>query len=144
MRILLLLSLAAGCTGGGSDTDTDSAGIAGFCETLNDGDTWVTAPGGGNASSGQISLRLLTSESADPNDPLYIAFKDFSLENTQAGGVQTIGSTSGDGLVEQQVGAGTWAFRASYTRGSTTCLAEMELPVEGDTTTYGCPVMRCP
>jgi hypothetical protein len=145
MRIasLLLVALGAGCTGGGPSSD-DSAASTEFCSTLNDGGTYETADGGGNSTSGQLSLRVLTSESTDPRDALYVAFKDFTLENVDSGGVKTTGKTSGDGLVSELLGAGNWHFSAAYTRGATTCLAEIDVPVTANTTTSGCPVMVCP
>ncbi len=148
MRFALLsLALLSGCAGpagtGVTDAD-DSAGTDEFCSTLADGGTYETLAEGGNDTSGLINLRVLTSESADPKDPLYVAFKSYSLENVDSGGVKTVGQTSGDGLVEELLGAGNWHFSAAYTRGSTTCLAEIDLPVAANQTTLGCPVMMCP
>src|SRR5688500_5593439 len=107
MRFLsiLLPVLSLACNNGGTGQgDGDSAGSEGFCDSLNGGGTYEVLDGGGNASSGVVAIRLLTTESTDIHDPLYIAFKDFTLENVDAGGVQTIGKTSGDGLVSQLVG----------------------------------------
>lgn len=144
MRTLPLLALLAACTGAGTGTTDDSAGAGEFCSTLADGGATETVDGGGNASSGLIQIRVLTSESSDPKDPLYVAFKSYSLENVDSGGVKTIGQTSGDGLVEELLGAGTWRFSAAYTRGSLTCLAVVDVVAEPNTTTHGCAVMACP
>ncbi|MDP2308037.1 MAG: hypothetical protein Q8P18_18575 [Pseudomonadota bacterium] len=132
------------CTGVPSTDADDTAVTTGFCATLADGGLTETEAEGGNGTSGILSLRVLTDESEDPRDPLYVAFKAYTLENLESGGVKTLGKTTGDGLVEELLGAGSWTFSAAYTRGSLTCLAQMEALVEPNTTTYGCPVMDCP
>jgi hypothetical protein len=145
MRALLPLFLAlAACAGPNGTSDGDSAGTGEFCSTLGDGGVAFSEAVGGNETSGLLSLRVLTDQSADPKDPLYVAFKSYTLENIDSGGVKTLGKTTGDGLVSELLGAGNWAFSAAYTRGSLTCLAQMEVLVEANSTTYGCPVMTCP
>lgn len=147
LRLLpvLFALYAPACTGSDSSADAeDTSNTSELCVTLEDGGLTETAPEGGNATSGLISLRVLTSESLDPRDALYVAFKPYTLENLDSGGVKTLGKTSGDGLVSELLGAGTWGFSAAYTRGSLTCLAQIDVLVEPNTTTYGCPVMDCP
>jgi hypothetical protein len=142
MRLLPLVLLVA-CSGGPA-AGLDSADTE-FCSTLDDGGTYEVEEGvGGNATSGQVEVRLITDEADSVNDPLYVAFKDFSLQNMESGGVQTIGKTTGDGLVSELVGAGQWAFQASWARGSTLCMANLELPSQPNDTTHGCAVMSCP
>jgi hypothetical protein len=144
MRTALTLSaLLAGCTGP-SYTPDSTPTSEDFCSSLNDGSTYVTSDEGGNSTSGQLDIRVLTSESGDPRDPLYVAFKEYTLENVDSGGVKITGKTSGDGLVSELLGAGNWHFSAAYTRGALTCLAELDLPIAAMTTTNGCPVMVCP
>lgn len=137
-------ALLVGCDAGPALDTADSGGFAEFCSTLEDGGRYVVEDGGGNASSGLLHVRLLTNQSGEVADPLYVAFKSYTLENVDAGGVQTTGQTSGDGLVEEMLGAGTWEFEAAYPRGSATCTALIEVPVEPGRTTYACPVMTCP
>ena len=140
---LLLLPLAA-CTGAPTTNGDSASDQAEFCSSLNDGGQTQSLAEGGNDTSGVLKIRVLTDESEDPRDPLYVAFKEYTLENVDSGGVKTLGKTSGDGLVEELLGAGNWSFSAAYTRGSLTCLATIQMPVEPNTTTYGCPVMTCP
>lgn len=140
MLLLIALGACSGSTGTIDDTSSDDGE---FCSTLADGNTYQTLDAGGNATSGDLVIRVITGESTDPYDPLYVAFKDYSLESS-VGGVPTTGRTTGDGLVDLLLGAGDWHFTAAYTRGSTTCLAELDFPVAANTTTYGCPVMVCP
>lgn len=137
-----VLALLGACTG--ASATGDSAAEAGFCTTLADGGLTESAAEGGNGTSGLLSLRVLTDESEDPRDVLYVAFKEYTLENLDSGGVKTLGKTSGDGLVNELLGAGNWSFSAAYTRGSLTCLAQIDALVEPNSTTYGCPVMDCP
>lgn len=145
MRISLLpFAALAACSGAATGGVDDSAGTGEFCSSLADGGQYVTFPEGGNDTSGALVIRVLTDESTDPNDPLYVAFKSYSLQNVVSGGVKTTGQTTGDGLVDELLGAGTWAFIAVYTRGSLVCTAEIELPLEANSTTYGCPIMTCP
>ena len=141
MRVILLTLLAAACDG---DADTGDPVTKGFCLDLNDGNTSVMEDGGATGSSGVLNIRVITSESDDPRDPLWVAFKPFTLEPTETGGIQTTGETSGDGLVVKTVGAGLWSFEAAYTRGSSNCTATMEIEVEAERTTYACPVLSCP
>ena len=44
--------------------------------------------------SGQF-VRVITDESEDPRDPLYVAFKDYALENVATGGVATTTAAEG-------------------------------------------------
>ncbi|MDP2316665.1 MAG: hypothetical protein Q8P41_27470 [Pseudomonadota bacterium] len=141
---LLLVPLFLACTGPSTKNGDDSADNGEFCSTLNDGGVTVAVAEGGNDTSGKLSLRVLTDESTDARDPLYVAFKEYTLENVDSGGVKTFGKTSGDGLVDELLGAGNWAFSAAYTRGSLTCLAQIDALIEANTTTLGCPVMTCP
>jgi hypothetical protein len=144
MRLSLLLLPLAACSGSGTGITEDDSASGEFCSSLADGGTFEVRPEGGNATSGNLEIRVLTSESEDPMDPVYVAFKSYTLENIDSGGVKTIGQTSGDGLVDELLGAGNWRFSAAYTRGSLTCLAEIDLPIQANSTTWGCPVMQCP
>lgn len=141
MRLMLLLLLPA-CSG---TSEVDSAdAVADFCSSIDDRDQTVVEQLGGNASSGNLEIRLLTDAVTDPHDPMYTAFKSYTLENTQSQGVQTTGETTGDGLVHELLGAGPWLFRAAYTRGSRICTAELAVTITANTTTHGCAVLTCP
>ena len=140
---LCLLPLLA--CGGPESVDPDSGSQTDdFCLGLEDGGRVVTEDGGASGASGALVVRVITSETVDPRDPLYVAFKDYAMENIATGGVQTTGKTSGDGLVREVLGEGTWRFRAAYPRGSATCTAELEIAVEAGNTSHGCAVMTCP
>ncbi|MES2644820.1 MAG: hypothetical protein V4850_35360 [Myxococcota bacterium] len=142
--VAALAPCLSGCTGDGTTDADDTSGAPEFCATLNDGGLTESVAEGGNGTSGLLSLRVLTDESEDPRDALYVAFKEYTLENVDSGGVKTLGKTTGDGLVTELLGAGNWGFSAAYTRGSLTCIAQIVALVEPNTTTYGCPVMDCP
>jgi len=106
---------------------------------------WLEATSTAAAGSGTLDLRVITDQSDDPHDPYYVAYRNYTLEPALTGGVQTTGSTSGDGLVEKTLGAGVWKFEATWTRGSTTCLAASEeLLVNDGETTHACLVLTCP
>lgn len=144
MRTALLVpAFLAGCAGAATGGTDDTASTE-FCSTLADAGLTQTVDGGGNGSSGLLSVRVLTDESTDPKDPLYVAFKNYAFENLDGGGVKTVGQTSGDGLVNELLGAGNWRFSAVYSRGSLLCVAEIDLLAEANKTTSGCPVMSCP
>ena len=115
-----------------------------FCATLDEADLVETVEGGATGASGRVYVRLITDETDDPRDPLYVAFKDYALENVQTGGVATTGKTSGDGIVEEVLGAGTWSFRAAYPRGSRVCTAQIEFDVVAGQTSRACTVLSCP
>ncbi len=144
MRIALVLFGGLGCSGPTDSSLDDTADDGGFCSSIADGGATTTEPIGGNTTSGHLTLRMLTSESIDPYDPLYVAFKDYTLESIDSGGVKTTGKSTGDGLVDVQLGAGNWRFSGAYIRGSLTCLAEIDVLLEPNTTTYACAVMACP
>lgn len=143
MRLTALAFVALGCSTTGTDTGFVDPP---FCESLVDGGTTVIEDGSDAAAgSGSLALRILTDQSDDPFDPLYVAYRDFALEPSGTGGVQTIGKTTGDGLVEKTLGAGPWDFEATWTRGSTTCTATMEeLEIEEARTTNACVILTCP
>lgn len=117
-----------------------------FCSDPSFGGQSYTEEGSdASAGSGTLSIRVITDQSDDPFDPYYVAYRAYALEPSETGGVQTTGTTSGDGLVEKTLGAGTWDFEATWTRGSTTCSAVAEaLVVEELKTTYACVVLTCP
>jgi hypothetical protein len=141
LPLLAMLQLTA-CAG---DTAVDSGPVGDtFCSTLGERGMTERVDGGATGASGALFVRVITSASGDVRDPLYVAFKDYSLEHVTAGGSQTTGYTSGDGLVEELLGPGIWAFRASFPRGSRTCVAEMQVEVQAGTTTRACAVMECP
>ena len=90
-------------------------------------------------------MRIITTEDLDIRNPLYIAFKDYTLENVDMGGIQQTGQTSGDGIATVQgLGPGNWLFVASFARGSKICKAEMTVELKAAATTHGCAVMDCP
>ncbi len=143
MRVLFAFLL--GCTGNAAiDSSGDSAAVDEYCDTLDEGGRFSTAEGGATGASGLLAARVITSESEVARDPLYTAFKQYTIENVDSGGVQTTGETTGDGLVEEVLGAGTWALRVSYPRGSAACTAEIEVPIVAGSTTNACVVMDCP
>ena len=146
MRFLPLSCLLPLLACGGADSVAVDSGVQTdeFCLTLAEGGRVMTDEGGASGASGALVVRVISSETTDPRDPLYVAFKDYALENIATGGVQTTGKTSGDGLVREVLGEGTWRFRAAYPRGSRTCTAELEVAVEAGNTTHGCAVMTCP
>jgi hypothetical protein len=141
---LLLLPLLAACAGSAGNTGDDSAAAASFCDALTDGGTTYAEAVGGNATSGDLEIKVITDQADDVHEPLYVAFKDYTLENAETGGVQTTGKTSSDGIVDELLGSGTWNFQASYTRGSTVCTADLSIVVDPESTAYGCAVMTCP
>lgn len=142
MRLFTLVLVAA-CTPASVDSSVESS--ASFCSTLDEVGTWEQSPiDSVSASSGVLWARLLTDQSDDPRDPFYVAYRAFALEPAETGGVQTTGNTSGDGILERTVGVGNWALQASWSRGSTTCLAEATLPVDPQMTTRACVLLTCP
>ena len=119
---------------------------AAFCDTLDDADgVWMEEVSDASANSGSLDLRVITDQADDPHDPLYVAYRAYSLEPAETGGVQTTGTTNGDGLVQKTLGIGTWDFQATWTRGAVTCTAIMNdgLIVEAQTT-HACVVLTCP
>lgn len=136
---LLLLS----CAGDNLDSVPDDP--AAFCSTLDEVGTWeqLDEPGVA-ASSGVLYARIITDQSEDPRDPYYVAYRSFAIEPAETGGVQTTGTTSGDGIMQKTVGVGNWAFKATWSRGSTTCLAEATIPVASQQLTRACVLLTCP
>src|SRR4051812_15207708 len=120
MHRLPPLLLLAACSAGSTAIDTSDSATAEFCSTGDDAGLVNVDDSGGNSTSGQLELRLITDAATDPHDPMYTAFKAYTLENTDMQGVQTTGETSGDGLVHELLGAGPWFFQAAYTRGAIT------------------------
>ena len=141
MHVLLLV---LGCTSASGNNESDT-GPSGFCSVLDDGNTSVVEDGGGNAGAGDLEMRMLTTEDVDNRNPLYIAFKDYTLENVDMGGIQQTGQTSGDGIANARgLGPGNWLFVASFARGSHICKAELTVELKAASTTHGCAVMTCP
>lgn len=142
MRFLVLLPLLA-CAPQEVDSAVDLE--VAFCDVVDDAGTWEQEEGADvAASSGRLFARVITDQSEDPRDPVYVAYRDYTLEPAETGGVQTVGKTTGDGIVEKTLGVGTWLFKATWSRGSTTCSANLELPIAAETTTYACALLSCP
>ncbi len=143
MMSLVPVLLFASCAA----TDTETAEPEPeFCSDATfDGATLEEEGGDANPGSGTLKVRVITDQSDDVNDPYYVAYRTYALEPARTGGVQTIGTTSGDGLVEKTLGAGIWDFEASWTRGSRTCLAvNEEITVREGKITQACVVLTCP
>ena len=121
--------------------DADPVFPTGFCEALDDGGS-VQQHGEGDSLRGVIVVRLLTDQSDAVTDPVYVAFKSYTLESAHT---RIQGETSGDGMVLACVASGDWFFEAApLSRGDETCTAELEIPVGGaETTSFGCAVMSC-
>ena len=143
MRFVFVALLALACDASNTDTGFEEPP---FCVDLADGGKTVLAEGSeASSGSGTLSLRVITDQSDDPFDPLYVAYRDFALEPADVGGVQTTGQTNGDGLVSETLGAGSWNFEATWSRGSTVCTAELgDIAVESGQTTSACVVLTCP
>ena len=142
MRFALLF-LAAGCTP--DFADSGKSDPSSFCSTVDEAGTWEQLVDNDvSGSSGVLWVRLITDQSDDPRDPYYVAYRAYALEPAETGGVQTTGSTTGDGIIEKTVGVGNWAVKATWSRGSTTCTAEGTLPVEEQKMTRGCLLLTCP
>ena len=143
MRLTVLVLAASGCATSAVDTAVEDPP---FCESLADAGKTVSEDGSdASEGSGTLELRVITDQSDDIFDPLYVAYRAYALEPSETGGVQTTGTTSGDGLVERKLGAGDWDFEATWTRGSTTCTATMEaLTVDSGRTTHACVLLTCP
>jgi len=143
MRLTILALSALGC--GPTYIDTGLADPP-FCESLTDGGKTVLEDGSeASAGSGSLHLRVITDQSDDMFDPYYVAYRAFSLEPSETGGVQTTGNTNGDGLVDKTLGEMPWDFEATWTRGSTTCSAVMNgLEIQEGKTTNACVVLTCP
>lgn len=143
MRSVPILVVLLACDT--ATVDTEDSG-ANFCQTLDDGDAvWMEEASDAGAGSGSLDLRVITDQADDPHDPYYVAYRAYSLEPAETGGVQTTGQTNGDGLVQKTLGAGTWNFEATWSRGSVTCTATMlELAITEGQTTHACVVLTCP
>lgn len=142
-RLPFLLLLTAACdTNAGLDSDTAPE----FCTVVeHDGEMWLDATSDAATGSGSLDLRVITDQSDDVNDPYYVAYRNYALEPAETGGVQTTGTTSGDGLVQKTLGAGVWTFEATWTRGSVTCVAATDaLLINSGETTHACVVLTCP
>ncbi len=141
--LALPVLLLAGCNKT-TDKETGDTSPPEFCEQLTDAGKYENDVGG-SATSGDLTMRLITNEDVDIRNPLYIAFKDYTLENIETGGIQQTGQTTGDGLAYiPGLGPGTWLFRASFARGSRICTAEIEIPITVEQMSIGCAVMICP
>ena len=141
---LLALFFRACTSSTGSKESLDSS-TPGFCEKVSDGGSYEAADRAGSSSSGDLVVKVITVEDVDIRNPLYIAFKDYTLENTDTGGIQQTGQTSGDGIATiTGLGPGNWSFQASFARGSRICTAELSVPVTAGQLTTGCVVMSCP
>lgn len=143
MRVILALSVLVACDTSTGDVEDSGAN---FCQTLDDGDAvWVEDASDAGANSGSLELRVITDQAEDPHDPYYVAYRAYSLEPAETGGVQTTGQTNGDGLVQKTLGVGTWNFEATWSRGSVTCMATMSnVAITEGQTTHACVVLTCP
>lgn len=143
LRLPLILVLLPACTGTAA-VDSDTAPE--FCTVIeHDGEMWLEPVSDAAAGSGTLDLRVITDQSEDVNDPYYVAYRAYALEPAETGGVQTTGSTSGDGLVQKTLGEGVWTFEATWTRGSVTCIATTDaLLINSGETTHACVVLTCP
>lgn len=145
MRLAPFVVFFAACSDPVTGTDDTGTVVLEFCDAITDGGQSSVEAVGGSAASGDLVMTVITNESVDVHDPMYVAFKEYTLENVALGGVATTGTTTGDGLAPvSNLGAGEWTFEATYSRGSSLCSALITLDVVANSTTTGCVVMTCP
>ena len=136
----LSLLLALGCT-----PVRDSAEpLPAFCEDASGGDEWRFEGTGGGSTSGTFEGSLITDAAAEVDDPDYVAYIQYTVENVDVGGTtQQSGNTDNYGYFTSSGAAGTWLFQAGTTVAGQPCNAEMEFEVEVGQNTTICPLLRC-
>ncbi|MDP6933919.1 MAG: hypothetical protein QGG40_13425 [Myxococcota bacterium] len=132
--------LILACTSGVSD---DSGGVPPFCESIEDGDSYVISDGGGSSTSGLVQGRLISDETDDLHDTSLIGYLDYSLENSDVGGSPTLDQTEMNGDFSNTLGEGTWVIKASGQRLIYDCSAEFEFAVVAGKTTELCVDLQC-
>ena len=138
--LALALVGTAGCGGKDEETDIELP----FCFTFDDADSYelddLDEP---DPASGEIWGRLVTDESDDVDDPSFVAFVEYTLENVDVQGAPQLGETDDEGEFTERVGAGTWLLQLSARQGSYTCANELELVVEPGKLTVACVDVGC-
>lgn len=140
---ILTAAQLGGCTTDDKSTDDTSGGPAYWCESLDDAQDYYIEDGGGNASSGRVEGRIITSSSDDIHDVNLVADLDYTLASVTSGGSPSLGSTSVNGDFGKTVGAGTWRVQASKSYAGKSCAADYQFEVVAEKTTYICVELVC-
>lgn len=113
------------------------------CTTAAEFDTIQVEEGDGDASSGLVLGRLMTDVVVDYNDPQYVGFVDYLIENRDVGGTAQRGRSDADGNFTERLGAGNWRIKISTYQSSYLCATEFDLAVQAGKTTRACIDMAC-
>lgn len=126
-----------------SDKVTDDSGKVLWCDGGDDFDTYSIADGGGNATSGVLTGRLISMTAEDVHDPTLVGNVDFTLESTGSGGANLLGETDDYGEFGRTLGEGSWQFKSTGSRGGLNCNATFDFEVVAAKTTTICVEAAC-
>lgn len=139
LACLALLSVG-GC---GDTADDTGVGDQPYCTVFRDANTSFIEPGGGNGESGYVLARLVTDKADDIRDPNFVAFVDYTLENLDVGGSQTLGESTQEGDVIETLGAGNWRIKLNKNAAGYNCYNEFDFLVEAGNSTTMCLDVGC-
>jgi hypothetical protein len=140
MRWCPIFSLLFACTDAAVD---DTAEVEVFCDSMATANQWKVEAGGADKVSGLVYGRLITDQSDDPRDPNFVAFVEYTLKNTDVGGVQIPGESDVNGDFVEMLGAGAWEITIAAVKNGWTCNNKVDFEVAPDSTTWLCLDMQC-
>lgn len=148
MKTLHLLPLLtalplSGCPGQDDKPGDDSGGPQYWCESLDDVNTYSIEDGGGNASSGVVEGRIITSYGDDIHNPTLVGRLEYTLRSVTSGGAAQYEETDDYGDFAATLGQGTWRVQASTSVGGKPCTADYTFEVVAQKTTLVCVELAC-
>lgn len=140
---MLPLFLLLACNDDDALVDSGPLEVATYCDTPVQADTVQVEDGDGDSASGAVLGRLQTKVFTDVNDPQFVGFVDYLIENRDVGGAAQRGRTDGDGNFTERLGSGNWTLKLGGYQSSYHCAREFDFAVQAGKTTRLCVDMGC-
>lgn len=140
---MLPLILLMACSDDDLSGDSGSLEVSTYCDTPAQADTVQVEDGDGDLSSGVVLGRLQTNVVNDVNDPQYVGFVDYLIENRDVGGAAQRGRSDGDGNFNERLGSGNWRIKLGGYQSSYYCAKEFDFSVQAGKVTRACVDMGC-
>lgn len=139
---MLLLNLLLACS---DDALTDSGPleVSTYCDKPVQADTVQVEDGDGDSASGVVLGRLQTNVVTNVNDPQYVGFVDYLIENRDVGGAAQRGRSDVDGNFTERLGSGNWRIKLGGYQSSYYCAKEFDFSVQAGKTVRACVDMGC-
>lgn len=140
---MIPLILLVACSDDALPVDSGSLEVSTYCDKPVQADTIQVEDGDGDPSSGVVLGRLQTSVATNVNDPQFVSFVDYLIQNRDVGGAAQRGRSDVDGNFTERLGNGNWRIKLGGYQSDYYCATEFDFSVQAGKTTRACVDMGC-